>query len=77
MIRLKGRNEFIKLNPQDFSSIIHDYSGERKGFILWRDALDGQLVKSDIAGYIHYCITFGICPINSMALNTRTLFQVK
>jgi hypothetical protein len=44
IIRVKGREEFIKLNPSNFSRLIHDYSEERKGFILWRDILEERLV---------------------------------
>ena len=43
IIRNKGRQEFLK-NPSDnFSRIIHDYSDERKGFIIWKDQLKERL----------------------------------
>ena len=29
--------------PKNFSRIIHNYSDERKGFILWRDMLEEKL----------------------------------
>lgn len=43
IIRNKGREEFLKSQPQNFSRIIHDYSDERKGFILWKDLLEERL----------------------------------
>ncbi len=39
-IRNHGRQAFLETNPADFSKIIHDYSDERKGFVLWKDALE-------------------------------------
>jgi hypothetical protein len=30
--------------PENFSRIIHDYSEERKGFVLWRDMLEERLL---------------------------------
>ena len=44
IIRNKGREEFLKSQPQNFSRIIHDYSDERKGFVLWKDLLEERLV---------------------------------
>ena len=43
IIRNKGREEFLKSQPQNFSRIIHEYSDERKGFILWKDLLEERL----------------------------------
>lgn len=39
-----GRQVFLETNPINFSRILHDYSDERKGFILWKDALVERLV---------------------------------
>jgi hypothetical protein len=43
-IRNKGRQHFLDDQPKNFSRIIHDYSEERKGFVLWRDLLEERLV---------------------------------
>jgi len=43
-IRNDGRQVFLETNPINFSRILHDYSDERKGFILWKDALVERLV---------------------------------
>ena len=42
-IRNKGRQAFLATPPRNFSRIIHNYSNERKGFILWRDMLEEKL----------------------------------
>ncbi len=43
-IRNEGRQAFLETNPINFSRILHDYSDERKGFILWKNALEERLV---------------------------------
>ena len=43
-IRNEGRQVFLETNPINFSRILHDYSDERKGFVLWKDALEERLV---------------------------------
>jgi len=43
-IRNEGRQEFLKSSPSRFSRIVHDYSDERKGFVVWRDDLEQRLV---------------------------------
>jgi superfamily II DNA or RNA helicase len=43
VIRNKGRNLFLEGEPSNFSRVIHDYSEERKGFVLWRDLLEERL----------------------------------
>jgi superfamily II DNA or RNA helicase len=43
LIRNKGRNLFLESEPSNFSRVIHDYSDERKGFVLWRDLLEEKL----------------------------------
>jgi len=44
VIRNKGRQPFLVNHPENFSRIIHDYSEERKGFVIWRDLLEERLV---------------------------------
>jgi hypothetical protein len=44
LIRTKGRQVFLENSPKNFSRIIHDYSDERKGFILWKGLLEETLV---------------------------------
>src|SRR5690606_18463462 len=34
IIRNKGRQTFLEKHPDNFSRIIHDYSDERKGFVI-------------------------------------------
>ncbi len=42
-IRNDGRQEFLKTSPVNFSRVLHDYSDERKGVIIWRDAIEERL----------------------------------
>lgn len=42
-IRLKGRQEFLKLSPANFYRIVHDYSEPKKGFIQWKGSLEERL----------------------------------
>lgn len=44
LIRKKGRQAFLETNPESFSRILHDYSDNNKGFIIWKDLLKEQLV---------------------------------
>ena len=44
IIRNDGRQAYIESNPDNFSSIVHDYSNEQKGFIIWEDTLEERLV---------------------------------
>lgn len=44
MIRKNGRETFLQQKPENFSRIFHDYTDERKGFILWKDNLEEKLV---------------------------------
>ncbi len=44
LIRNKGRQLFLETNPDNFSRIIHDYSDKQKGFIIWKDLLEEQIV---------------------------------
>ena len=43
-IRNEGRQVFLETNPIDFSRILHYYSDERKGFVLWKETLEERLV---------------------------------
>jgi superfamily II DNA or RNA helicase len=44
IIRNKGRQAFLETNPECFSRILHDYSDKKKGFIIWKDLLEEQIV---------------------------------
>ncbi len=43
-IRNNGRQAFIDTQPNNFSRILHDYSDERKGFVLWKNLLEERIV---------------------------------
>ncbi len=43
-IRKQGRQVFLTSPPENFSRILHDYSDEQKGFIIWKDALEERLI---------------------------------
>ncbi|TVZ27847.1 hypothetical protein JM83_2912 [Gillisia sp. Hel_I_86] len=40
IIREKGRQTFLEKSPENFTRIIHDYSDDKKGFIIWKSALE-------------------------------------
>lgn len=42
-IRNEGRQKFLESNPENFSRILHDYSEDPKGFILWKDFLEERI----------------------------------
>lgn len=42
-IRTKGRQLFMENPPDNFSRIHHDYSVEKKGFIIWKNLLEERL----------------------------------
>lgn len=44
IIRKKGRQTYLKTNPQNFSRIVHDYSRNTKGFIIWKGQLEERLI---------------------------------
>jgi superfamily II DNA or RNA helicase len=44
VIRTKGRQTFIESNPDYFTRIVHDYSDDRKGLVIWKDILEERLV---------------------------------
>lgn len=40
IIREKGRQTFLENSPENFARIIHDYSDNKKGFIIWKSAIE-------------------------------------
>ena len=40
IIREKGRLMFLDHSPEKFTRIMHDYSGNTKGFIIWKSSLE-------------------------------------
>lgn len=44
LIRNKGRQVFLETNPENFFRILHDYSDKKKGFVIWKDLLEEQIV---------------------------------
>lgn len=44
VIRNDGRQVFLESQPQIFTRILHDYTDERKGFVIWKDLLEEVLV---------------------------------
>ncbi|ANH84118.1 restriction endonuclease subunit R [Niabella ginsenosidivorans] len=44
IIRKQGRQGFLTAPPENFNRILHDYSDDQKGFILWKHALEERLV---------------------------------
>ena len=40
IIREKGRQTFLEKSPENFTRIMHDYSDNKKGFIVWKSALE-------------------------------------
>lgn len=42
-IRADGRQRFLETNPDNFTRIVHDYTEDQKGFIVWRDQLEEKL----------------------------------
>lgn len=43
IIRNKGRQVFLESQPTNFSRILHDYTDDKKGFIVWKDLLNEQI----------------------------------
>jgi superfamily II DNA or RNA helicase len=43
VIRNKGRQVFLESQPTNFSRILHDYTDDKKGFIVWKDLLNEQI----------------------------------
>ncbi len=44
IIRNKGRQTFLEKPPENFSRLVHDYTDERKGFVIWKDHLEERLL---------------------------------
>lgn len=44
IIREKGRSAYLDTNPQNFSKIVHDYSANNKGFVIWKGMVEERLV---------------------------------
>lgn len=44
IIRKKGRQAYLVTNPQNFSRIVHDYSNDNKGFMIWKGLLEERLI---------------------------------
>jgi len=42
-IKNHGRQFFIENQPENFSRIFHDYSDERKGFVIWKSIMEEKL----------------------------------
>lgn len=40
IIREKGRQAFLECSPENFTRILHDYSDNKKGFIIWKSAIE-------------------------------------
>ena len=40
VIRENGRQTFLEKSPENFARIIHDYSDNKKGFIIWKSAIE-------------------------------------
>lgn len=43
IIRTKGRQQYLETNLELFTRIVHDYSDDQKGFIIWKDILEEKL----------------------------------
>ena len=40
IIREKGRQAFLENSPDNFTRILHDYSDNKKGFVVWKSAIE-------------------------------------
>lgn len=40
IIREKGRQTFLGKSPENFARVIHDYLDNKKGFIIWKSAIE-------------------------------------
>jgi superfamily II DNA or RNA helicase len=43
IIRNQGRQAFLDTKPENFGRILHDYSNEQKGYVVWKDLLEERL----------------------------------
>ncbi len=44
IIKENGRQVFLETNPKHFSRIIHNYSEDKKGFIMWKNSLEELII---------------------------------
>ena len=42
-IRNKGRQVYLENSVVNFTRIVHDYSDDKKGFVIWKDSIEEQL----------------------------------
>ncbi len=40
IIKDKGRQSFLEITPNNFKRIMHDYSDDNKGFVIWKSAVE-------------------------------------
>ena len=43
IIREKGRQTFLENNPEYFTRIMHDYSYNNKGFMIWKTIMEESM----------------------------------
>lgn len=43
VIQKLGRKHFLSTDPINFSRVLHDYSPDRKGFMIWKDNLEALI----------------------------------
>lgn len=43
-IRNQGKQLFLETLRENFSRIVHNYSDERKGFVIWKDVLEERII---------------------------------
>ena len=44
IIKNNGRQVFLETQPNNFNRILHDYSDDKKGFIVWKGLLEGFMI---------------------------------
>jgi hypothetical protein len=44
LIRNNGRQAFLSNPPSNFSRIVHDYTDECKGYMVWKDMLEERVL---------------------------------
>lgn len=44
IIREMGRQKYVETHPKNFSKIVHDYSDNCKGFMVWKNQLEERLL---------------------------------
>jgi hypothetical protein len=71
-IRTKGRQECLETNPEHFSRIVHDYSDEQKGLIIWKDQWKKNCSKSQ--ALLATCQLPLHCPYTTCCMYSFQLF---